>query len=319
MKKQIFSFLLLLFFAATAVNAQSIVVGDMNRDGEVTVSDVTALVSVILGTSEKTYITADDFGLTASESTQIVVGDMNRDGEVTVSDVTTLVSVILGTSEKTYITADDFAVSEEQEYVDLGLPSGTLWATRNIGAESPEDYGDYFAWGEVEPHADNIYEWETYKWCHEGSQYQLTKYCSSSYAGYGGFTDGLTELEFADDAAYVNWGSDWRMPSMDQCDELINSEYTTTEWTTVNGVNGMKITSKVDGYTDKSVFLPAAGYHNNNFWYANYECYYWSRTLPYPVGNPESAQSLKYYQRSGRAGTSTESRSTGFSVRPVRI
>ena len=75
------------------------------------------------------------------------------------------------------------------EYVDLGLPSGTLWATCNVGADTPEGYGDYFAWGETEP--KEVYSWETYKWCN-GDEYSMTKYCTNSQYGYNGFTDGST-------------------------------------------------------------------------------------------------------------------------------
>ena len=148
------------------------------------------------------------------------------------------------------------------EYVDLGLPSGTLWATCNIGAENPEAYGDYFAWGETEGYnsGKTSFDWSTYKWC-EGSENTMTKYCTNSNYGFNGFTDDKTELDLEDDAAYVNWGPAWRMPSIEQCEELINSNYTTTEWTTQNGVNGRKITSKTNG---NSIFLPAAGYRGNS-------------------------------------------------------
>ena len=106
------------------------------------------------------------------------------------------------------------------EYVDLGLPSGTLWATCNVGASKPEEYGDYFAWGETKPKSD--YSWETYKWC-KGSSKTMTKYCTNSKYGYNGFTDDLWELLPEDDAATVNWGSGWQTPSLAQLKELFNS------------------------------------------------------------------------------------------------
>ena len=95
------------------------------------------------------------------------------------------------------------------EYVDLGLPSGTLWATCNVGADTPEGYGDYFAWGETTP--KTTYNWNTYKYCNGGEGLNtLTKYCSDSNFGYNGFTDNLTVLQLMDDdAATVNWGSGW--------------------------------------------------------------------------------------------------------------
>ncbi|MBQ6191656.1 MAG: Ig-like domain-containing protein [Bacteroidaceae bacterium] len=160
------------------------------------------------------------------------------------------------------------------KWVDLGLPSGTLWATCNIGASKPEEYGDYFAWGETEP-KDN-YVWETYKWCN-GSSNTITKYCTQSDYGYNGFTDGKTELDPEDDAAVVNWGSEWQMPSIDQIKELLNDDYTKTAWTTQNGVKGRLVRSKSNG---NCIFLPAAGYCNgSNRNYAGSEGYYWSRSL----------------------------------------
>lgn len=163
---------------------------------------------------------------------------------------------------------------EPHEYVDLGLPSGTLWATCNVGANSPEEYGDYFAWGETAP--KDYDDWSTYKWCN-GSYVTMTKYCILSGYGYNGFTDGKTELDPEDDAATANWGSGWQMPSLDQIKELYDSKYTTTEWTTQGGVEGRRITSKSNG---NSIFLPAAGYRwRDGLLYAGSYGYYWSSSL----------------------------------------
>ncbi len=135
-------------------------------------------------------------------------------------------------------TADN---KDPHEYVDLGLPSGTLWATCNVGANSPEEYGNYFAWGETKPKSD--YTWGIYKYC-QGSPDTMTKYCRSrSY----GTVDNKTELEPSDDAATANWGGGWQMPSREQFNELFNSSYTATTWTTLNGVSGYEITSKSNG------------------------------------------------------------------------
>ena len=134
-------------------------------------------------------------------------------------------------------------VSPEPEYVDLGL--SVKWATFNLGATSPEDYGDYFAWGETEPKEE--YTWANYKWC-DGTDTHITKYNTS---------DGKITLELEDDAAHVNWGSNWRMPSKDELKELIDS----CQWerATLNDVVGNKIT----GPNGNSIFIPAAGSYNS--------------------------------------------------------
>lgn len=195
------------------------------------------------------------------------------------------------------------------DYIDLGLPSGTLWATCNVGANSPEEYGDYFAWGETEPKSD--YSVETYKYC-EGTPNTITKYCSKSVFGYNGFSDTLTELQPEDDAATVNWGNEWQMPSTKQLQELYSSSYTTTEWTTQNGVNGRKITSKSNG---NSIFLPAAGYRDDTgLYYAGSNGNYWSRSL---YSSSPSDANILLFQSSG-IYWSFNSRYCGRSVRPVR-
>ncbi len=146
------------------------------------------------------------------------------------------------------------------DYVDLGLPSGTLWATCNVGANSPEDYGDYFAWGETQP-KDN-YNWDTYQY---GDGATFTKYTGS---------DGLTTLLPEDDAATANWGSGWRMPTNEEWQELYNN--TTMTWTQQNGVN-VKLFTAVNG---NSLFLPAAGYrYNSNLNDVGSWGFYWSSSL----------------------------------------
>ena len=204
-------------------------------------------------------------------------------------------------------------VVDPASYVDLGLPSGTLWATCNVGANSPEDYGDYFAWGETEGYdsGKTAFSLSTYKWC-KGLNNTMTKYCSDSSYGYEGFTDDLTELELADDAAYVNWGPAWRMPSIEQFEELSNSSYTTSERTMQNGVYGRKITSLSNG---NSIFLPAAGYRNSSSLNgAGSDGHYWSRTL----GSDDADRARGLYFYSSLFGTYGSSRYYGRSVRPVR-
>ena len=195
-------------------------------------------------------------------------------------------------------------------YVDLGLLSGTLWATTNVGADSPEEYGDYFAWGETTPQSDNAYSWKSYKWCN-GSYDTMTKYCTNSSYGNNGFTDGKTELDANDDAARANWGGDWRMPTSAEFEELINN--TENEWTTQNNVAGYKFTSKTNG---NSIFLPAAGIR----WYGNLSGTgsngnYWSSSLDESC--PTNAWHLRCYS-GWDVGTYNNSRDDGLSVRPVR-
>ena len=137
---------------------------------------------------------------------------------------------------------------DDPDWVDLGLPSGLLWATRNVGATSPEDYGDYFAWGETTP--KSYYDWSTYIYCN-GDSRSLTKYCNNSSYGYNGFTDNLTILQPSDDAATANYGG--RTPTKEEWEELRDN--TTAIWTTQNGVNGRLFT----GTNGNSLFLPAAG------------------------------------------------------------
>ena len=216
---------------------------------------------------------------------------------------------------------DRSGVIDGRAYVDLGLPSGTLWATCNVGADNPEDYGLYFAWGETTGYTGDTsdgrsFSWSSYKYCN-GSTSTMTKYCNNSSCGYNGFTDDLTELVPEDDAATANWGSQWCMPSQTQFEELINSSYTTTEWTTVNGVSGRKITSKVSGHVGNFIFLPAAGYRNDSSLYiTGLYGSYWSRAL-YTDG-PDYARFL-FFNSSDIYAYYGSDRFSGRSVRPVRV
>ena len=150
-------------------------------------------------------------------------------------------------------------VKVEPEWVDLGL--SVKWATFNVGATKPEEYGDYFAWGETEPKDE--FSWSNYKWCN-GAYNKLTKYCpkkqSTSWDG-GEEPDGLSQLEFEDDAANVNWGDNWRIPMDSEWKELIDN--CSCIWTEENGVYGYKVTSNKVGYEGNSIFLPATGYYSD--------------------------------------------------------
>ena len=195
-------------------------------------------------------------------------------------------------------------------YVDLGLPSGTLWATCNVGASAPEDYGYYFAWGETAP--KDYYDDSTYKWCN-GSSTTYTKYCTNSDYGYNGFVDNKTELDPEDDAAYVNWGPEWRMPTIEQQQELINN--CTSVWTTQNGVNGQLLT----GPNGNTLFLPAAGSRfRDSLNYAGKWGFYLSRSLY----SPRNAFCLYFYwylEIGGGISWSYCGRGDGITVRAVRV
>ena len=172
------------------------------------------------------------------------------------------------------------------EYVDLGLPSGLKWATCNVGANKPEDYGNYYAWGETKTKYD---------------------YSSSNSVTYGdNYSDIKGNSQY--DAARANWGGSWRLPTKAELEELKNK--CTWKWTTQNGVKGYKVT----GPNGKSIFLPAAGYRlGASLYYAGEGGDYWSST-PYGIrGN--SAYRFDFDSSSLREGW--DDRNNGRSVRPV--
>lgn len=185
------------------------------------------------------------------------------------------------------------------EYVDLGLPSGTLWATCNVGAENPEDCGDYFAWGETDP--KDSYDWNNYKYgdCVDGF-YKLSKY----YAD-----DSLTVLEPCDDAVRANWGEGWRMPTKEEYDELYQE--TTFVWTKINGVYGRLFI----GSNGNSIFMPATGFLLGEQFIGPGLGIYWSSTLQ--TVSLVSAWSLHFDWENCHV-CATYERSRGHVVRGVR-
>lgn len=192
------------------------------------------------------------------------------------------------------------------EYVDLGL--SVKWATCNIGATAPEDYGDYFAWGETETKTD--YSWSTYKYCN-GSSYTMTKYCNISSYGDNGFTDTLTTLVPEDDVAHVKWGGSWRMPTQADFNELFNN--CDWSWVTQNGINGWKVTSRKD--SSLSIFLPGAGcrYGTNFDGVGSYGVYISSSLY---VGDPVGEWRL-YFSSDDHSTSYYSYRYHGYPVRPV--
>ena len=206
----------------------------------------------------------------------------------------------------------------QPDAVDLGLPSGLKWASFNVGASKPEDYGDYYAWGETEPKSS--YSFSTYKWCN-GSSKSLTRYCPSSktdYWGGSGSPDNKTsfkDYDYADDAARGKLGGKWRMPTDAEWTELFNNcTWTWTDNYNGTGVAGRIVTSNVDGHKDKSIFLPAAGYrYNPLLTRAGSGGYYWSSSLY--TNDPHSARYVDF--SSTHVIRTNHDRILGQSVRPV--
>lgn len=187
------------------------------------------------------------------------------------------------------------------EYVDLGL--SVKWATCNVGASKPEDYGDYFAWGETQPKEE--YNWSTYKWC-RGSYDTQTKYNGkNSY----GIVDNKNLLDLSDDAARTHLGESWRMPTDAEWTEL--REKCTWIWTTQNGVKGYKIISNSNG---NSIFLPIAGCRIDDLYHkTEFIGYYWSSLLY--TDYPGCAWCMRF--SSSNVRRYEHDRYRGLSIRPV--
>ena len=201
------------------------------------------------------------------------------------------------------------------DYIDLGLPSGTLWATYNVGATKPTEFGNYFAWGETEP--KDVYDWNTYKYAKVSltedvlQKWQLdtlTKYNTGKE--YPGTIDDFTTLLPEDDAATANWGGEWRMPTNEELKELTeNCEF---NWTEINGVSGTKFTAKNGNF----VFFPAAGYRYNSriINSVGINGVYWSSSLF--EEEDDDAYRFMLSTKSGYSFAPIERRN-GLSVRPV--
>lgn len=200
-------------------------------------------------------------------------------------------------------TEEDEAVNynkpPQTPFVDLGLPSGTLWADRNVGAAAPEDSGFYFAWGETEPDKASAYTGENYKW----PQYE--KYNN---------TDGLTVLEPADDAAYVIMGDPWRLPTREQATEMLQKCSVAQD--ILNGVSGWTFTSSINGNT---IFFPGTGSYTEDGFQASSMMRLWLSTAGTAWGSG-------YYMNGGWYGMmgpnkylARNMRIHGFVTRGVRL
>lgn len=210
------------------------------------------------------------------------------------------------------------------KYVDLGLPSRTLWATCNVGASKPEECGDYFAWGEIQ--VKRKYDWDTYihgdRWeLDKHTDYSLNKYCSKSIYGDCLYTDNLTKLQSCDDVATVRWGSGWHIPTKEQCEELLQK--TTQKYEILNGRYGLRCI----GRNGKSIFLPASGMMvGDKVKFRDGEMvfgYCWSSSLY--TDKPCNAYRISFDPKPNSFGNYSyqdrlfeENRECGLPVRPVR-
>lgn len=258
------------------------------KGGKVEISKYLETTEIVLIGSEIEVVATPDEGY---EFTGWYLGDSTE--PVSTDAVFTFVA-----TKNTTLTAKFAPI----EAVDLGLPSGLKWATCNVGASKPDEYGGYYAWGETDEKDE--YSWSTYKWCN-GSYDSQTKYCTNSYHGT---VDNKTVLDPEDDVAHVKWGGTWRMPTLDEQKELLNN--CTWAWTTQSGVNGYKVT----GPNGNSIFLPAAGYRYGTGAYGRggYS-YYWSSSL-----NSDYCDNAYYLCfNSGYHGWLYFSRDVGISVHPV--
>lgn len=193
--------------------------GDVDGNGQVDTQDVTLLEGILAERAVATTLLTDG-GLS----------DINLDGKVDVTDLAHLIYILKG--EQT----------DEHDYVDLGLPSGTLWATVNVGANQPQESGYFLSWGELLPKENYL--------------------TSTLVDGMGSALSGLTSIiGTKHDAATVQWGADWQMPSRQQLEEL--RDHCTWTPAVIDGVSGMRVSGKVVGYTDRSIFLPFTGYRHD--------------------------------------------------------
>ena len=217
---------------------------------------------------------------------------------------------VAGCTEKPEQPAEEDIHLTEGEWIDLGLPSGLLWASCNVGATAPEEFGDYFAWGETRPKSSDSSLYN-YKWWVIDSvgNVWLIKYCNVSDCGYNGFVDDLTVLESDDDAATANIGGGTRTPKKEEWQELIDNA--TFKWTTVNGVTGQL----VKGKNGNSIFLPAAGDLEENVEGGGACGIYWKSSLSDVY--PSCAWADFFGSDYGHLDYSLW-RHKGISVRPVR-
>ena len=211
-------------------------------------------------------------------------------------------------------------VKKEKDWIDLDLPSGTLWCKYNVGATCASTakswYGDYFMWGDTEPVTDKKCIPKNYKYYNKSNKNTFTKYCPTDKTNYWcgtGAPDNKLVLDEEDDMAKANMGDNWKMPTEEQFQELIDN--TTNEWVTdyngISGLNGKLFTSKSN---DNTLFIPAAGFHGgSSITSTNYSFCLWSSTLN--VDCPSHVYAL--YGHNSFIEISSDYRISGFSVRGI--
>ena len=227
-------------------------------------------------------------------------------------------------SLKDYILNEGFKlgknkVDTEDDAVDLDLPSGTLWCKYNVGAKPGSTaeswYGDYFMWGDIKYVTNKECDWKNYKWCNNNDE-SLSKYCYKSKTNFWdgkGNPDNKLVLDLEDDMANANMKGDWKMPTKEQFQELIDN--TTSEWLTdyngISGLNGRLFTSKTNNNT---LFIPAAGLRDySSINSIGFNIVVWSSSLF--TDNPSSAYVLSSYKYD--IYTNRAYRISGCSVRGI--
>ena len=314
-----------MFLTSVTANAQNSLVGDVNKDGSVNIADVTMVVDIILNGQKELSLSASEISLDKDNSATIVItsgygsyavssddtniADATLSGSTVIiigknggTTVVKIIDTISGNMKDVSVTVnDDIPISYSKcpdenhpHLIDLGLPSGTKWACCNVGADKPEAFGGYYAWGETEE--KEVYNWNTYI------------YCDGSYETCHDIGSDISGTKY--DVARVKWGGKWCMPTINDINELYDN--TTSEWVTHNNVMGIKFTSKTN--SSCYIFLPAVGGRwDGDLLYAGESGDYWSSTQ-----EPDYSDYAYYlFFGSGYADWSIDSRSNGRSVRPV--
>ena len=210
-----------------------------------------------------------------------------------------------------FLRKDKIGSYKGHDYVDLGL--SVKWASCNVGADTPWDNGNYYAWAETDTKDD--YSFKTYKYKTSGDSYTNVKYSKYNTDYYKGVVDNKLRLEESDDAAALNWGGKWRMPTTEEFIELIDN--CKWEWTKQGDIWGYKITGKKKGYRNNSIFLPATGWlgSDSNHMCEGSKAFYWSNCLLLDDSNESDC----LFFESDEIGIDCDFRSRGFTVRPVCV